>query len=146
MPNSVCEVLITENRLERPADEADSDNGAVVDFYGVVRGLEDGRKIDGIDYEAHLDMAKHQLQQIAAAAGERFTLRKICVHHRIVFVRAGEASLFLQVRAAHRGPAFDASKWIMDELKKRVPIWKKPRFASRPRTPARRVEKPIAVL
>jgi len=55
-------------------------------------------------------------------------LKKVVAHHRIGFVPTGEPSLFLQVSAQHRAAAFEASKWIVDELKKKVPIWKRPRF------------------
>jgi molybdopterin synthase catalytic subunit len=137
MANPVCEVLVTEKPLEvvagpgstiPAAEDVDLSAGAVVDFWGVVRKLEDGREIEGIDYEAHTAMAEHQLKQIAAAAAQTFQLEKIVVHHRIGFVPAGEASLFLSVSSAHRAAAFEASKWIVDELKKRVPIWKRPAF------------------
>ena len=143
MANPVCEVLVTESRLEIvvgigdagpgstiPATEdVDLGAGAIVDFWGVVRELENGRKIAGIDYEAHTAMAEHQLKKIASTATQNFQLKKLIVHHRIGFVRAGEASLFLRVAASHRAAAFEASKWIVDELKKRVPIWKRPRFS-----------------
>jgi len=102
--------------------------GAVVDFWGIVRRLEDGHEIEGIDYEAHKAMAEHQMKVIADAAAETFRLNQVLLHHRIGFVPAGEASLFLRVRAQHRAAAFEASKWIVDELKKKVPIWKKPKF------------------
>jgi molybdopterin synthase catalytic subunit len=134
MANSVCEVLVTEARLESAAgtaattEDVDLSAGAVVDFWGVVRKLEAGREIDGIDYEAHRAMAEHQLEQIAAAASEKFQLRKVVVHHRIGFVRAGETSLFVSVAAQRRSAAFEASEWIVDELKKKVPIWKRPRL------------------
>jgi molybdopterin synthase catalytic subunit len=128
MANSVCEVLLTQARLATP-DEVDNPSaGAVVDFWGVVRKLEEGREIGGIDYEAHQAMAEHQLRLVAENAAEKFQLKKIILHHRIGFVAAGEASLFLQVRAEHRAAAFEASKWVVDELKKKVPIWKKPTF------------------
>lgn len=129
MPNSVCEVLLTENKLENHQSDADFASGAIVEFFGVVRQFEDGREIEGIDYEAHASMANHQLSTIAEEAGEKFRVRKVCIQHRTGFVPCGEASLFMQVRAAHRGAAFAASQWMVDELKKRVPIWKKPRFA-----------------
>jgi len=129
MANSVSQVLLTEARLEAPKEEdVDPSAGAVVDFWGVVRELEDGREIEGIDYEAHKAMAEHQMRTIADAAAENLRLNKVLLHHRIGFVCAGEASLFLRVCAQHRAAAFEANKWIVDELKKKVPIWKRPRF------------------
>jgi molybdopterin synthase catalytic subunit len=136
MANSVSQVLLTEARLEAPKENVAPSTslrtslsaGAVVDFWGVVRELEDGREIEGIDYEAHEAMAQYQMQIIADAAAENFRLSQVLLHHRIGFARAGEASLFLRVSAQHRAAAFEASKWIVDELKKKVPIWKKPRF------------------
>ena len=130
MANSVSQVLLTEACLETPAQDVDLEAGAIVDFLGVVRKMEDGREIEGIDYEAHQAMAEHQLKSIADAASEKFQLSRVVVHHRTGFVRAGDPSLFLRVSARHRGAAFEASKWIVDELKKKVPIWKKPKFKS----------------
>src|SRR5207237_4976207 len=146
MANSVSQVLLTEGRLDAPKEDVRHGEsvqrridpstslrtslsaGAVLDFWGVVRELEDGRKIEGIDYEAHEAMAEHQMKVIADAAAETFRLNQVVLHHRIGFVPAGEASLFLRVRAQHRAAAFEASKSIVDELKKKVPIWKKPKF------------------
>ena len=137
MANCVSQVLLTEQKLEgagegacrHSAEDVDPAAGAIVDFWGVVRELEQGREIEGIDYEAHVAMAEHQLKLIADAATEKFQLKRVLLHHRVGFVAAGEPSLFLRVSAQHRGAAFDASKWIVDELKKKVPIWKKPAFA-----------------
>ena len=64
----------------------------------------------------------------AEQATERFGLEVVVVHHRIGFVEVGEASLFLRVASRHRSEGFRASQWIVDELKKKVPIWKRPRF------------------
>jgi molybdopterin synthase catalytic subunit len=128
MANPVCKVLLTKAPLKAPENDVDPAAGAVVVFWGVVRELEDGRKIEGIDYDAHQAMAEHQLQLVAEAATEKFQLNKVMIHHRVGFVRAGEPSLFLQVWAQHRAAAFESSKWIVDELKKKVPIWKRPRF------------------
>ena len=75
-------------------------------------------------------MAEHQMKVIADAAAETFRLNQVVLHHRVGFVRTGEASLFLRVSAQRRAAAFEASKWIVDELKKKVPIWKKPAFAN----------------
>jgi molybdopterin synthase catalytic subunit len=128
MANCVCEVLVTESALQTPRQDVDVSAGAVVDFWGIVRKLEDDREIEAIDYESNRPMAEHQMRLIAGAAAEKFGLKLVVLHHRIGFVRAGESSLFLRVATSHRGAAFDASKWIVDELKKKVPIWKKPRF------------------
>src|SRR5438270_3072704 len=136
MANSVSQVLLTEAPLKAPKEAVDPSTslrtslgaGAVVDFWGIVRRLEDGHEIEGIDYEAHKAMAQYQMKIIADAAAETFRLNQVLLHHRIGFVRAGEASLFLRVSAQHRAAAFEASKWIVDELKKKVPIWKRPRF------------------
>ena len=128
MANFVCEVLLTEAPLDAPPQNHDVDAGAMVDFWGVVRRLEDGREIEGIEYEAHREMAEHQLRQIAEQAAENFRLRVVIVHHRVGFIAVGEPSLFLRVATPHRSEAFRASQWIVDELKKKVPIWKRPKF------------------
>jgi len=128
MANFVGEVLLTEAPLKAPPQNHYGDAGAAIDFWGVVRRLEDGREIDGIDYEAHRQMAEHQLQRIAEQAARKFGLEHMILHHRIGFIAAGEPSLFLRVCSAHRQEAFRASQWIVTELKKKVPIWKKPRF------------------
>src|SRR5437764_9734707 len=112
MANSVSQVLLTEARLQAPPEDVDPSTGAVVDFWGVVRELEDGREIEGIDYEAHKAMAEHQMKIIADGAAENFRLNKVLFHHRIGFVHAGEASLFLRVCSQHRAAAFEGSKWI----------------------------------
>ncbi|HET7512345.1 MAG TPA: molybdenum cofactor biosynthesis protein MoaE [Chthoniobacterales bacterium] len=124
------QIVITTSALEAPAKRWDGAVGATVEFWGVVRSLEDGRAISGIEYEAHQLMAKHQMELIAQAAHEKFLLDEVLLHHRIGFVAAGEPSLYLRVSSSHRGEAFEASAWIVSELKQKVPIWKRPLFAS----------------
>jgi molybdopterin synthase catalytic subunit len=127
MANVVCEISVTQAPLlVQGSDIAGA--GAVIDFWGIVRPIEDGREIDGIDYDAHREMAEHQLKRIAEQAVEQFGLKFVIVHHRIGFIAVGEASLFLRVASSHRSEGFRASQWIVDELKKKVPIWKRPRF------------------
>jgi molybdopterin synthase catalytic subunit len=128
MANLVCEVLLTEARLKAPPDHVDRAAGAIVDFWGIVRGTEGGREIDGIEYEAHQIMAEHQLKLIAQQMIEKFTPGLIIIHHRVGFIFAGEASLFMRVASRHRAEAFWASQWAVDELKKKVPIWKRPKY------------------
>ena len=131
MANPVCEVLVTDAQLNAPENRVDPAAGARIDFQGIVRGSEDEREIEGIDYEAHWKMAEHQLREIAEQAIIQFDLRSVIIHHRIGFVAVGEPSLFMRVFSGHRQAAFQASRWIVDELKKKVPIWKRPRFKVR---------------
>ena len=128
MAISVCEVSVTETPLVLPEANEDSQAGAVVIFWGAVRSTENGLEITGIDYEAHRAMAKHQMRIVAETAAEKFEVREIFLRHRIGFVAAGEPSVVVRVTSGHRGAAFDASEWIMDELKRVVPIWKRPVF------------------
>ena len=130
------EILITTSPLQSRPNRWSDAAGASVDFWGVVRTLEDGREISGIEYEAHQTMAQRQMELIAEAARTDFDLEEVTLQHRIGFVAAGEASLFLRVASAHREAAFQASSWIVTELKKKVPIWKRPLFVrqSRPVT------------
>jgi len=127
MANVVCEISVTAAPLAAQGRDIGG-AGAVVDFCGVVRLMEGGSEIDGIDYDAHREMAEHQLKRIAEQAADRFGLRLVIVHHRIGFIAVGEPSLFVRVASAHRSEGFRASQWIVNELKKKVPIWKRPRF------------------
>jgi molybdopterin synthase catalytic subunit len=136
MANSVCKILLTEEPLEGLMREVaastslkrSANAGAVIDFWGVVRGSEDGREIHGIEYETHREMAEHQLKRIAQQASEDFALQSVVIHHRIGFVPVGEPSLFVRIAGSHRAEAFQASQWVVEKLKKKVPIWKRPAF------------------
>ena len=128
MRNRLCDIVLTDSPLHAPPQDHNVDAGAIVDFWGVVRKIENGREIEGIEYEAHREMAEHQLRQIAEQAVNKFGLRLVLLHHRIGFIAIGEPSLFLRVTSRHRSEGFRASQWIVDELKKKVPIWKRPRF------------------
>jgi molybdopterin synthase catalytic subunit len=139
MANPVCEVLITDAALEAPSDTY-QESGAVVDFSGVVRPLEAERGITGIHYEAHQAMASHQMEQIAGNAIQRFGLHGAIIHHRVGFVPAGEASVFVRTISRNRAEAYRANQWIMDELKKNVPIWKRPKFIETSSTAEREPE------
>lgn len=128
MAISVCEVSLTESPLDLPEARNDPGAGAIVVFWGAVRASEDGREITGIEYEAHRAMAEHQMRIVAESASEKFEVREILLHHRIGFVPVAQPSVVVRVASAHRGAAFAASQWIMDELKRVVPIWKHPVF------------------
>ena len=124
------EVSITNDRLEFPRPRVRSARPArSMDFWGVVRALEDGREIDGIEYEAHQAMAEHQMNLIAEKAAKRILPNEIsfCIIES-ASCPSGEASLFLRVAAGHRAAAFSGSQWLIQELKQKVPIWKRPVF------------------
>ena len=130
MANSICRVTLTEAPLTVVEGAVADEVGGVVDFWGVVRRSEDGAPISGIEYEAHRAMAEHQLRAIAEECADNFAVMQLHVLHRLGFVAVGEASLLVRVCCKHRAEAFRACAWIVDELKKRVPIWKHPRVAS----------------
>jgi len=100
--------------------------GAAVYFLGVVRGAEDGRSIAALDYEAFVPMAQRQFHLLLDEAEKKWPLESVRLAHRIGRVAAGEASLWMEVVAPHREEAFAACQFIISELKRVVPIWKKP--------------------
>jgi len=124
-----CDIRITKQPLDWAFLSFSLTEGAVVDFFGVVRTIENDRLIDGIEYEAFEAMAERQLALIADEARERYGLASVVIHHRIGLVRAGEASLFIRVSARHRQAAFEGSSQIIERLKQAVPIWKHPVYA-----------------
>jgi molybdopterin synthase catalytic subunit len=100
--------------------------GAVIYFLGVVRGEEEGRGIKAIDYEAFQKMAEHQFHLLFAEMEKRWPIESVRLVHRIGVVKVNEPSLWVEVVAPHRGEAFAACQWLIDEMKRVVPIWKKP--------------------
>lgn len=100
--------------------------GAVVDFLGFVRGSEEGEAITGIEYEAFLRMVEHQFGLIFDAVEKRWPIESVRLVHRIGFVAVGKPSLWVEVVAPHRGEAFAACQFLIDEMKRVVPIWKRP--------------------
>ena len=100
--------------------------GAAVYFAGVVRDQEDGRQISAIEYEAFKEMAERQFEVIFQQIEKRWPIESIRVVHRLGPVKVNEPSLWVEVVAPHRGEAFAACQFLIDEMKKLVPIWKKP--------------------
>jgi molybdopterin synthase catalytic subunit len=135
MAISVCEVSLTKLPLDLPEAEKDPGAGALVVFWGAVRASEEGREIGGIEYEAHPTMAEHQMRTVADAASHKFDVREIFIQHRIGFVAAAQPSVVVRVTSGHRAAAFAATQWIMDELKRIVPIWKHPVFKEKTAEP-----------
>ncbi|MBV8101015.1 MAG: molybdenum cofactor biosynthesis protein MoaE [Verrucomicrobia bacterium] len=121
-----CEVKVTREPLLPLPFAFSTEHGAVVDFFGVVRESENDATISGLEYEAFVEMAEAELGRISEEMTQKFSLGMVIVHHRIGFVPAGEASLFVRVSARHRGAAFAGSQRLVELLKSRVPIWKHP--------------------
>jgi molybdopterin synthase catalytic subunit len=103
-------------------------DGAVVVFDGIVRNNTRGRQTLHLDYEAYEEMALKQMNELAAQARERFGVRHVTIVHRLGRLVVSETSVLIVVASAHRGHAYDASRWLIDTLKKTVPIWKKETF------------------
>ena len=104
-------------------------DGAVVVFDGIVRDNTRGRRTLYLDYEAYEKMAEKQIAELAGQAIVRFGVRAVMLVHRFGRLQIGETSVLIVVASAHRGAAFDACRWLIDTLKKTVPIWKKETFA-----------------
>ena len=108
--------------LKQPQD------GAAVVFEGVVRNHTRGRRTLYLDYEAYEEMALKQLKDLIAEALSRFPIRDAGIVHRLGRMEIGETSVLIVVASAHRAAAFDACRWLIDTLKRTVPIWKKEYF------------------
>lgn len=99
--------------------------GALVTFLGVVRGESDGKQIELMEIEVYPEMASKQLNEIRIEAIERFKVDNIHIIHRFGSLKVTENIVLIAVSSAHRSEAFDACEYVIDELKLRVPIWKK---------------------
>lgn len=104
------------------------EDGAVVLFDGIVRNNTRGRQTMHLFYESYNEMALAQMRSLAAEALARFSVRDVALVHRLGKLEIGETSVLIAVASAHRGAAFDACCWLIDTLKKTVPIWKKEHF------------------
>lgn len=100
--------------------------GAVIYFLGVVRGSEDGKSISAIEYEAFDKMVTHQFNLLFDEMEKRWPVESVRLVHRVSVVKVNEPSLWVEIVAPHRGEAFAACQWLIDEMKRVVPIWKKP--------------------
>ena len=104
------------------------EDGAVVVFDGIVRNNSRGRQTLHLDYEAYEEMAAKQMDELARESLSRFGVRQVTIVHRLGRLVVGETSVLIVVASAHRAQAFDACRWLIDTLKKTVPIWKKETF------------------
>jgi molybdopterin converting factor subunit 1 len=108
--------------IKRPED------GAAVVFEGIVRNHTRGRRTLYLDYEAYEEMALKQMKELAARAMAEYKIRDVAIVHRLGRLEIGETSVLIAVASAHRAAAFDACRWLIDTLKRTVPIWKKEHF------------------
>jgi molybdopterin synthase catalytic subunit/molybdopterin converting factor small subunit len=104
------------------------EDGAAVVFEGVVRNQTRGHRTLYLDYEAYEEMALDQMEGLAEQAVKRFQVRDVAIVHRLGRLAIGETSVLIVVASAHRAAAFDACRWLIDTLKRTVPIWKKEYF------------------
>lgn len=111
------------------AEVADTASGASTLFVGTVRRTNLDREVTGIDYSAYQPMAARELAAIVAEAAERFGSSHIVVEHRLGTLALGEASIVIAVSHARRAPAMDAQRFLIEEIKQRVPIWKREHYA-----------------
>jgi molybdopterin synthase catalytic subunit len=105
-----------------------SANGASILFVGTVREVNDGRAVTGIEYSSYASMASRELQRIAVEAVESFGTQDIVVEHRTGALTLGDASVVIAVAHPHRAEAFEAARFIIEQIKIRVPIWKREHY------------------
>ncbi len=117
--------------LEHPLVQslADPAAGALVTFEGRVRQQNQGRAVTRLEYEGAELLAANEFKSIEAEASQRFDITQLHCVHRTGMLEIGEIAVWMGVLAPHRGPAFDACRYVIDELKKRLPIWKKEYYA-----------------
>ena len=118
--------VIDAESLVRAAKQGE--DGAVVVFDGIVRNNSRGRQTLFLDYEAYEEMAMKQMRELAGDAVKKFGVRHVSIMHRLGRLQVGETSVLIIVASAHRAQAYEASRWLIDTLKKTVPIWKKETF------------------
>lgn len=111
------------------AEVADTGSGASTLFVGTVRRTNQGRAVTGIDYSAYAPMAEREMATIATETRERFGTERIVVEHRLGTLRLGEASIVIAVSHARRAAAMDAQRYLIEEIKQRVPVWKREHYA-----------------
>jgi molybdopterin synthase catalytic subunit len=104
------------------------EDGAVLLFVGIVRDHADGRPVDGMSYEAYEEMAEEVLRAIAREASARLGTDRVAVIHRVGELEIGDVSVAIAVSSPHRAEAYEASRYVIEEIKKRLPVWKKERY------------------
>lgn len=126
MSFTITAVAIDPEALKRTlAAETD---GACVCFEGWVRDQNEGAAVTALEYEAHRAIAEDEGEKILEEARERFEITNARCEHRVGKLAIGDCAVWVGVSAPHRGAAFDACRYIIDETKRRVPIWKKEHY------------------
>lgn len=115
----------TARLLTRVGDPQD---GAVALFLGIVRNHNDSRPVTGMDYEGYAEMAREQLAAIVGDAAERAGSDRIAAVHRLGTLAVGEVSVAIAASTPHRAEAFDAARYVIEEVKKRLPVWKREHY------------------
>lgn len=105
-------------------------DGACLLFLGVVRNHSEGKAVTGLEYEVYQEMAEKTLEAIAGEASSRFGTDRIAVRHRVGALSVGEVATAILVATPHREEAYQASRYIIEEIKKRLPIWKREHYRS----------------
>jgi len=129
--NQVGAVSLTRAPIDSApiiASARQGEDGAVVIFDGIVRNETRGRQTLYLDYEAYEEMAVRQMDELARRAQSKFGVRHVTMVHRLGRLQVSESSILIVVASAHRGQAFEACRWLIDTIKKTVPIWKKETF------------------
>lgn len=131
MPSTVSRAQITTDGIDPQALLArvgDPSSGAVILFLGVVRNHNEGRGVEAMRYEAYDEMAQGTLDEILAEAEERYEVGHLAAVHRVGELGIGDISVAIAVSSPHRADAYEASRYVIEEIKVRLPIWKKERF------------------
>ena len=121
------DVIDPQTVLERVGSPAD---GAAVLFLGTVRQQNDGRPVSGMRYDAFTEMAGPVLREIAGEAAARAGTDRIAVVHRVGELAVGEVSVAIAVSSPHREAAFDAARYIIEQIKQRLPVWKQEHYVA----------------
>jgi MoaE-MoaD fusion protein len=130
-PESQRRAFITRSPIDTSGALAKlkrGEDGAALVFEGIVRNQTRGRRTLYLDYEAYEPMALQELDRLAGEALEKYQIRDVALVHRLGRLEIGETSVLVAVASAHRAAAFEACRWLIDTLKKTVPIWKKEYF------------------
>ncbi len=124
------QIVLTRSPIDEaallPARPASPAAGAALTFAGIIRAEENSKTIEAMDYEAYQEMAVHQFHKLFDAVEAQWPIESLRLIHRLGAVKVNETSLWIEVVSGHRKEAFAAAQWLIDEMKKTVPIWKRP--------------------